>query len=339
MSESTVRALEQFPASYVDVNALIVAAAGRHNVFLLSTSPESRFARNRLARALPTLSPSGGATPYVEASSSTSTHNLFVHSGLEDDNDGGLVTRADGGILMLDEAASCAPRTLDAIAGIQKTKVHDLFSGKDSTRTTYPADFQMVLTSGMCACGAFGTRACRCTPKDQGKGYLGRLAGPLMMCTDIRVRVSAISPVQPSNSLTSTEAATQVGYARAKAAHRLEGTPWRFNSEVSSDWLHDSQNRPTARSTVGLDEALRRGEISFRQYDRVLRVAWTLADLDQVERPDFHHVAAATQMGAHPLSMVASLEAEQRLVKILGAKPVTSTPADPSPVSVSMGRS
>ncbi|MFW8745808.1 ATP-binding protein, partial [Mesorhizobium japonicum] len=81
--------------------------------------------------------------------------------------------------------------------------------------------------------------------------------------------------------------------ARAIAAERLRGTPWRLNAQVSGPWLRTPAGAPTRGSTRALDRALERGALTMRGYDRVLKLAWTLCDLDGAVRPDADHVGRA----------------------------------------------
>ena len=81
--------------------------------------------------------------------------------------------------------------------------------------------------------------------------------------------------------------------ARATAAARLAGTDWTRNADVSGAWLRTGALR-LPRATVGaLDRALDRGAITMRGYDRTLRLAWTMADLDGASTPTGHHIGAA----------------------------------------------
>jgi magnesium chelatase family protein len=81
--------------------------------------------------------------------------------------------------------------------------------------------------------------------------------------------------------------------ARDAAAERLAATPWRLNSQVPGSWLRGPAARLGAGVTASIDRALERGGITMRGYDRVLRLAWTVADLDGVARPDADHVGKA----------------------------------------------
>ena len=77
------------------------------------------------------------------------------------------------------------------------------------------------------------------------------------------------------------------------AAARLVGTPWRLNAQVAGAWLRSPIGAPLAGATAGIDRALERGGITMRGYDRILRLAWTLCDLDGAARPDGEHVGRA----------------------------------------------
>ncbi|MFT4307116.1 MAG: ATP-binding protein, partial [Microbacterium sp.] len=91
----------------------------------------------------------------------------------------------------------------------------------------------------------------------------------------------------------SATARARVRDARARAAHRLRDTPWQRNAEVSGSWLRDGPLAPAPEVRRPLDAALERGGLTLRGYDRVLRVAWTLADLAGRGRPGAHDVGRA----------------------------------------------
>jgi magnesium chelatase family protein len=81
--------------------------------------------------------------------------------------------------------------------------------------------------------------------------------------------------------------------ARARAEERLQGTGWIRNADVSGSWLRAGERRLSASAIAPLDHALERGSITMRGYDRTLRLAWTLADLDDAPSPDVDHVGRA----------------------------------------------
>lgn len=142
---------------------------------------------------------------------------------------------------------------------------------------------------------------------------MNRLSGPLLDRIDIQLRVERITSAAlrvsadgasltttgmtgaglTTTGLTSAAARTRVIAARAAAAQRLKGTPWALNSHVPGSWLRSSPARPDPVTTSAIDRALERGGITMRGYDRVLRVAWTIADLAGADRPTAAHVGQA----------------------------------------------
>ena len=156
-----------------------------------------------------------------------------------------------------------------------------------------------MLAANPCPCGQYGARdqECTCTPHNR-RRYLARLSGPLLDRIDIQLQVRRITSAQlrvsndgPRRS--TADARQRVLSARAAAAARLESTPWRLNSHVPGAWLRGPHARLGAEVTASIDRALERGGITMRGYDRVLRVAWTLADLDSAPRPTADHIGRA----------------------------------------------
>ena len=128
--------------------------------------------------------------------------------------------------------------------------------------------------------------------------YLGRISGPLLDRVDIRLNVRRITAAQirmarRGDRPTSASARSRIDAARARARERLRGTPWRLNGHVPGSWLRSPAGAPRRGATAVLDRALERGGITMRGYDRVLRLAWTISDLDGVDRPDQDQVGRA----------------------------------------------
>jgi magnesium chelatase family protein len=118
--------------------------------------------------------------------------------------------------------------------------------------------------------------------------YLGRISGPLLDRVDVKI---ALEPVGRRELLSdrnfaesSQTVALRVIQARERAAHRLRGTPWRLNAEVSGSELRRTWP-PAPGSLAVLERSLERGLISARGVVKVIRVAWTLADLAGRPRP------------------------------------------------------
>jgi len=155
-----------------------------------------------------------------------------------------------------------------------------------------------VLAANPCPCGNAGVRdaECTCTPFAR-RRYLGRLSGPLLDRVDIRLDVPRVTAAQlrvatDAPITTSDAARARVQEARSRAAHRLAGRPWRLNAHAPGSWLR-REGAPQAGATAALDRALERGALTMRGYDRALRLAWTLADLDGVDRPGLDQIGRA----------------------------------------------
>jgi len=93
--------------------------------------------------------------------------------------------------------------------------------------------------------------------------------------------------------MSTTTARARVADARGAAAERLVDTPWRVNSHVPGSWLRGPRMRLPSVVTASLDRALERGGLTMRGYDRVLRLAWSVADLQGATRPDAGHLGQA----------------------------------------------
>jgi magnesium chelatase family protein len=200
-------------------------------------------------------------------------------------------------VLFLDEAPEFSPHALDALRQPLESGVITVSRAAGSAR--FPGRFQLVLAANPCPCGNAGSRdqECLCTPFAQ-RRYLGRLSGPLLDRVDIRLRVERITAAQLRSAddggrVDSATARSRVERARAIARDRLAATPWRLNADVPGTWLRSPAGVPARGATAVLDRALERGGITMRGYDRVLRMAWTLADLEGVARPDAGHVGRA----------------------------------------------
>jgi magnesium chelatase family protein len=133
-----------------------------------------------------------------------------------------------------------------------------------------------------------------CTPRAR-RQYYARLSGPLLDRVDLRVQMRPLLAMNPNGveSPENTETVrARVGRARQRAEQRWSAQGWRTNAEVPGPTLR-RQYRLPARVTASLDRGLATGSITARGADRCLRVAWTLADLADLERPGLDQVAAA----------------------------------------------
>ena len=189
---------------------------------------------------------------------------------------------------MIVEAPEFSRVTLDALRQPLESGVITVQRANVTAR--FPANVQLVLAANPCPCGRLSDAGCSCTPMAR-RRYLGRLSGPLLDRVDLQLAVRRITAAglrttgEASGRTTTASAARLVREARSNAAERLAGTPWRRNGEVPGSWLRERARRPAPAALAALDQALERGAITMRGYDRVLRSAWTIADLDGAVSP------------------------------------------------------
>jgi magnesium chelatase family protein len=298
------------------VEALVVAAAGGHHLLLLGPPGAGK---TMLASRLPTVLPplgeaaslevtcvrslSGAAVggALVEVPPFESPHHTATPASLVGGGSAlirpGAAARASHGVLFLDEAPEFSSAALETLR--QPLESGEITIARANAVARFPARFQLVLAANPCPCGEWGSPENRCAcPSAVRMRYLNRLSGPLLDRIDIRVRVGRVTVAQLRlrEELPRTDSATarrRVAEARSRASRRLAGTPWATNAQVTGPWLRSPGMALGRPVLAALDRALERGVLTMRGYDRVLRIAWTLADLDGVDRPGVDQVGRA----------------------------------------------
>ncbi|HEY3338084.1 MAG TPA: YifB family Mg chelatase-like AAA ATPase [Propionicimonas sp.] len=296
--------------------ALEVAAAGRHHLFLHGPPGVGKtLLAERLPGLLPDLEPSealevsavhslaglnldGGLVrrpPYADPHHSASVASL-VGGGARIALPG-AVSRAHRGVLFLDEAPEFSPRVMEALrVPLESGRI---VLGRAVATATYPASFQLVLAANPCPCGQSGVPDgnCRCAPMVV-RRYAARISGPILDRIDIhqhlrQVRAALLGAHHPPGEA-SAVVAERVLAARDRQRDRLGPSGWRTNGEVPGPALR--KRLPLPDGSELLDAAVARGRLSARGVDKVLRLAWTIADLAGVARPTREHLHTALAM-------------------------------------------
>ena len=303
------------------VESMIVAAAGGHHMlFIGSPGVGKTMMAERFAGLLPDLS-------LENAIETTAIHSISKNRGAIGSNlilrppfeaphhtasavsligggsgvpSPGLVSLANHGVLFLDEAPEFQQPALEVLR--QALESGQVVISRAAGIAKFPAQFQLLLAANPCPCGnALNPKAqCVCTSAARQR-YLNRLSGPLLDRVDIRLQIQSINATQAllekdrTDRLTTAEARLRVAKAREIAAERLAGTGYSLNANLPAALMR-RRFAVSKQSTRMLDLALRRGAISMRGYDRCLRLAQTICDLDEAAVVEESHVARAVAL-------------------------------------------
>jgi len=199
----------------------------------------------------------------------------------------GSASLAHRGVLFLDEAPEFDKDVLDALR--QPLEAGEVVVARLGVMTRFPAKFTLVLAANPCPCARVAGPAdgCSCSPAVR-RRYLGRLSGPLLDRVDLKIELEPVGRKELLNDRNLAEpsrtVALRVLQARERAADRLRGTPWRLNAEIPGSELRRAWP-PAPGSLAAVERCLDRGQISARGVVKVIRVAWTIADLAGRPRP------------------------------------------------------
>ena len=312
---------DTFPYDFADVKgqenvkrALEVAAAGGHNIIMIG-APGS--GKSMMAKRLPSI------LPPLSLGESLETTKIHSVAGKLSKNDSliairpfrsphhtisqvamvgggtnpqpGEISLAHNGLLFLDELPEFNRSVLEVLR--QPLEDRHISISRAKYSLDYPASFMLVASMNPCPCGYYNhpTKACVCNP-GQVHRYLNRISGPLLDRIDIQIEIVPV-PFEKMSEQTQSESSSDIRKRVIKARKiqelRFANHPGIYcNAQMESQLLHQYA-QPDEKGLALLRTAMTRLNLSARAYDRILKVARTIADLEGSERIQSNHLAEA----------------------------------------------
>lgn len=295
--------------------ALEIAAAGGHNVLLIGPPGSGKsMLSKRLPSILPPLSFDEAIettkiysiagllpenTPIIKKRPFRAPHHSVSQAGL---SGGGTVPRpgeislAHNGVLFLDELPEFDRSSMEALR--QPLEDGRVTISRVAGSLTYPCSITLIAAMNPCPCGYFGHPTKKCTCSESAvRRYMGKISGPLLDRLDLQIEVPPVDFSELSSTQkeeTSKEIRARVVAARAIQERRFEGTDVTCNARMTPKLLQQFCTLEPAAEEL-LKSAFDALGMSGRSYDRILKVARTIADLENAEKIGESHIAEALQ--------------------------------------------